>query len=268
MNHQKLSAFKSVRSIVSVSLFSLAVGLLSTACGSSQAALESADAQTAANTQAIATNTAAEPKATVPDAKIAPADADVKNEYDTSEIDFSDACIRNDCEFSVSPRLLSSEQLNTIHGEISPDEAIIRDQSFAITLPYIGAAEFIATESKADRLSLRLRTDRNEYQDIYQPRNPWKLWSVKAVAFEDIHQDGDGPDIIVIAEYVTGIGPDGAQPFPVASISFNRGDDTFQNDEAVNYALSDRNASTVSEVIEIARAEGLVRGLQYREGPP
>lgn len=40
----------------------------------------------------------------------------------------------------------------------------------------------------------------------------WSLWEVDAVMFEDV--DGDGAkELIVIAEYLTGVGPTGAQPF-------------------------------------------------------
>jgi hypothetical protein len=40
----------------------------------------------------------------------------------------------------------------------------------------------------------------------------WSGWEVHAVLFEDV--DGDGAkELIVIAEYVTGIGPEGAIPF-------------------------------------------------------
>ncbi|APR81396.1 Hypothetical protein A7982_06743 [Minicystis rosea] len=40
----------------------------------------------------------------------------------------------------------------------------------------------------------------------------WTLWELHAILFEDA--DGDGAkDLIVIAEYVTGIGPTGAVPF-------------------------------------------------------
>lgn len=51
------------------------------------------------------------------------ADASIESEVDstgteieknTSEIDFLDACIRNDCDVSVSPRPLSIEEVNTI----------------------------------------------------------------------------------------------------------------------------------------------------------
>ncbi|MEL6352304.1 MAG: hypothetical protein AAFR58_11090 [Cyanobacteria bacterium J06627_28] len=182
-----------------------------------------------------------------------------------SEVDPADACIRTVCELSA-PRLLSESELSAIAQEIPSGQTLIEDQSFALTLPVIGRADFIAAQDENNDLLLSLRTDSNEYETLYQSVQ-WQSWDVKAVAFEDIHQDGDGPDIVVIADYVTGIGPTGAQPFSVAHILFNRGDDSFQSDFSVDQILSDREANTVSEVIETAQSEGLVRGLQYREGP-
>ncbi|MEL7072126.1 MAG: hypothetical protein AAGN15_26280 [Cyanobacteria bacterium J06581_3] len=259
---------KKLRACTSASFLWLAIGLLTAACGSSQVAIEPAETPTpSADTQAIAAEPAGDREAVVvPTPEVDPADAYVEdNDYDTSEIDPADACSLNECEFSVSPSPLSSDEINRITDEIRLDEKVLSNQSFAITLPYIGSADFLAIENSNNRLFLRLRTDRNEYQNIYE--SDWTLWDVKAVSFEDIHQDGDGPDIIVIAEYITGIGPEGADPFSVATVFFNRGDDTFQEDAAVNQILSDRKASTINEVIEIAQTEELVRGLQYREGP-
>ena len=248
-----------------VSFLALAAGLLGTACTSSQTALQPTEVQAA---KTIETKDAEHNTFTqeIPiSSEIDPADAYVANEYDTSEIDDSDACDRNPCE-NAPPKPLSPDELNTIGLELGPEETIIRDQSFVLTLPVIGRTDFIATESIEGRLSLHLRGAPNQYEKIYtEPQ--WKLWELKAVAFEDIHQDGDGPDIIVIAEYVTGIGPEGALPFTAPAILFNRGDDTFQNDIAVNSVLSEYNAQTVDDVIAAAKADGLVRGLQYYEGP-
>ncbi|MEO0771279.1 MAG: hypothetical protein AAFY72_17970, partial [Cyanobacteria bacterium J06649_4] len=109
-----------------------------------------------------------------------------------------------------------------------------------------------------------LRVGHNEYASVYQSygQHPGK---VQTLAFENVHQDGSGPDIVVIARYDP---ENGEAPSTTAHILFNRGDDTFQSDIAVDRILSERNITTVGEAIEVVQAEGLVRGLQYREGPP
>ncbi|MEO1622070.1 MAG: hypothetical protein AAFU53_13695 [Cyanobacteria bacterium J06632_3] len=248
-----------------VSFLALAAGLLGTACTSSQTSLQPTEVQAAKTIETKDPEHNTFTQETSTDSEVDPADAYVANDYDVSEIDDSDACDRNPCENAL-PSPLSLDELNTIGLELGPEELIIREQSFALTLPVIGRTDFIATESAEGRLSFHLRSAPNQYEKIYtEPQ--WKLWKLKAVAFEDIHQDGDGPDIIVIAEYVTGIGPEGALPFTAPAILFNRGDDTFQNDIAVNSVLSEYNAQTVEDVIAAAKADGLVRGLQYYEGP-
>lgn len=228
-----------------------------TACGTQSADVQTSDIQadTPSGAQVAAADETEEAISTPEAAPVEP----------SSEVDPADACINNACELSA-PRLLSERELSAIAQEIPLGHTLIEDQSFAVTLPVIGRADFIAAKDENNDLLLSLRTDSNKYETLYQSVQ-WQSWDVKAVAFEDILQDGDGPDIVVIADYVTGVGPTGAQPFSVAHVLFNRGDDSFQSDFVVDQILSDREADTVSEVIETTQAEGLVRGLQYREGP-
>ncbi|WP_152532146.1 hypothetical protein [Leptolyngbya sp. Heron Island J] len=68
------------------------------------------------------------------------------------------------------------------------------------------------------------------------------------MAFEDVNSDGAGPDIIVIAEYMTGIGPTGAQPVPVATVFFNDGYDYFATNSSIDELLSSRGVETIEDV--------------------
>ncbi|KOS03899.1 hypothetical protein AM598_04055 [Paenibacillus polymyxa] len=46
------------------------------------------------------------------------------------------------------------------------------------------------------------------------------------MAFKDVNKDGL-KDVIIIAYYETGSGPDGAKPFPIADIYFQKKNKTF-----------------------------------------
>jgi hypothetical protein len=55
--------------------------------------------------------------------------------------------------------------------------------------------------------------------------------------FTDI--DGDGlADLVAVVEYVTGIGPGGADPFPLAAVYLRRGD-AFEPDESLERRVNE-----------------------------
>jgi len=102
---------------------------------------------------------------------------------------------------------------------------IIENQSFWIEFENWGKVKFISSEILIDgTYKLRFYLT-NESEDIlYQfPEfigNDWPtFYEIRAVSFKDINKDGL-KDIIIIADYLTGIGEQGAIPFPVGSIYF------------------------------------------------
>ena len=149
---------------------------------------------------------------------------------------------------------LNQAELALIESELGPDEEVFEAHSFAITLSEMGDVVFVTSrvyrEGAPDRLALRFRDVDGSYVPLVpNPDTPdWTLWDVNAVAFEDVNTDGAGPDIVVIAEYMTGIGPTGAQPFPIATVFFNDGDDYFATDSYVDELLSSRGVETIADV--------------------
>lgn len=149
---------------------------------------------------------------------------------------------------------LNQAELALIESELGLDEEVFEAHSFAITLPDMGDVAFVTSrvyrEGEPDRLALRFRDVDGSYVPLVpNPDTPdWNLWDVDAVAFEDVNTDGAGPDIVVIAEYMTGIGPTGAQPFPVATVFFNDGDDYFATDSYIDELLSSRGVETIADV--------------------
>lgn len=167
--------------------------------------------------------------------------------------------------------LLSAEQLAVLEEELapedlSPDEEIIEDQSFAIEMPTLGLVWLVASKvnRSPSQLSLRWRLPEGEYIALSPADGPgsgqpesWRFWDLQEIAFEDVNRDGVGPDIITIAEYVTGVGPEGSQPFSIANVYFNQGTDRFLADATVNNLLSEQGAKTISDVNAILQAADL-----------
>lgn len=149
---------------------------------------------------------------------------------------------------------LNQAELALIESELGFSEEVFEAHSFAVTLSNRGDVAFVASKIKRegapDRLALRFRDVDGSYVPLVpNPEIPdWTLWDVDAVAFDDVNADGAGPDIVVIAEYMTGAGPTGAQPFPVATVFFNDGEDYFATDSSVDELLSSRGVETVSDV--------------------
>jgi hypothetical protein len=91
----------------------------------------------------------------------------------------------------------------------------------------------------------------------------WWYDRTVATAFEDI--DGDHrEDILIIADYLTGIGPEGAKPFPVASVYLRRGAG-FKPATALNERLN--NGQHAKQVGTLAGLIPLARALLHRDNP-
>ncbi|WP_231116929.1 hypothetical protein [Paenibacillus jamilae] len=73
---------------------------------------------------------------------------------------------------------------------------------------------------------------------------------IEAVAFRDVNKDGL-KDIIIIAYYETGTGPDGAKPFLIADIYFQKKNKTFTTIPALDETLNDQGHNqTIKDVIQ------------------
>ena len=102
------------------------------------------------------------------------------------------------------------------------------DQSFWVELEDWGKVRFVSNRQRAGGTSkLGFFLADAEGKTIYRfPEFYGNRWSsffdLKAVAFRDADRDGF-KDVLLIADYITGIGPQGAIPFPVGSVYFRRG---------------------------------------------
>ncbi|MCP3806885.1 DUF4163 domain-containing protein [Paenibacillus sp. Lou8.1] len=147
--------------------------------------------------------------------------------------------------------VVNEERLDTDQYEIE------ESQSFQTTLEGFGKVRFVSTQAKKDEIPKNyffLLDDRERviysFPDLYG--NEW--WyadeGVEAVAFKDVNKDGL-KDVIIIAYYETGSGPDGAKPFPIADIYFQKKNKTFTTIPTLDEALNDQGHNqTIKDVIQ------------------
>lgn len=79
----------------------------------------------------------------------------------------------------------------------------------------------------------------------------WTFWELKAVAFGDYNKDGLGPDVLTVAEYITGAGPEAAVPFPVTRVYFRQPSDEFQAGREWNEPFDQQQIDTVDKALQL-----------------
>lgn len=128
---------------------------------------------------------------------------------------------------------------------------IIEDQSFWTTFENWGKVKFLSCEYEdgLSKLLFYLADEKDNilyaFPDFYG--NDWCFYEMKAVSFKDVNKDGLN-DIIVIADYMTGIGNEGAVPFPVCGIYFQKGKKFIavpEVNEEINNAMQNKNIAMV-----------------------
>jgi len=119
---------------------------------------------------------------------------------------------------------------------------VLKDQSFYVEFESFGKVWFITSELSDGALYKLCFYLLDEKGNILYtlPEFYGNQWSTveefKAVAFKDADNDGL-KDVIIIADYITGIGPTGAEPFSVAGVYLQKDKEFISNpdlDEQIN----------------------------------
>lgn len=160
----------------------------------------------------------------------------------------------------VRPTRASTTEINQLR-RLFPQRTLISSQTFRVNLLECGTCLFVPTITLDRRLITHLVKNNQVILTLPQssdliPTN-WRLFQLKAVSFlqlgfSDPNEDG----IILIAEYITGIGREGAKPFPITMVYQRR--DTgrgFRLIEKESRILSDRKVSTIAQAERILRNE-------------
>ncbi|WP_307351151.1 DUF4163 domain-containing protein [Paenibacillus polymyxa] len=155
---------------------------------------------------------------------------------------------------------VEDQSVSTVGGEkLNTDQYEIEEsQSFQTTFEGFGKVRFISTYGYTEgfrQYFFFLLDDQGHilypFPDFYGNRE-WvaRYGGVEAVAFKDLNKDGL-KDVIIIAYYETGSGPDGAKPFPIAGIYFQKKNKTFTTIPALDETLNDKGHNrTIKDVIQ------------------
>lgn len=135
---------------------------------------------------------------------------------------------------------------------------IIKDQSFWIMLKNWGKVKFISGEKLIDgkvRLYCYLIDKRGivlyKFSDFKENDGPM-FYKIRAIAFKDVNND-NLKDIIVIAEYVTGVGETGRIPFPVCKIYIQKEKKFIvldRLDDKINSSLNNQSIEMIMNYIK------------------
>jgi hypothetical protein len=127
---------------------------------------------------------------------------------------------------------------------------IIVEQSFNVKLENWGEVKFISSKINKDGpflLGHFLVNKRNDVLYSFPVFDNWNFEDILAVSFKDVNRDGL-KDIIVIAYYSAGIGPNGTVPFRYCTIYFQK-----DKEFIMSYELNDEISNNISnENITIA----------------
>src|SRR5690606_11720876 len=86
------------------------------------------------------------------------------------------------------------------------------------------------------------------YEFPYFYGNDWPMfYDLKAISFKDVNDDGL-EDILVIAEYISGVGEDGTIPIPVGSIYFQK-DNNFISIPELDDKINDNQKNTTIDIM-------------------
>lgn len=152
----------------------------------------------------------------------------------------------------TGPRLLAAgeqAELNKVLSRFDVDY----QQTFHVALNGFGECVLASTIFKENQVGDLLVVDGGKTYPLPQSADTksWKRDKVKGIWFGKLDKD-DLTDVIAIADYMTGIGPTGAKPFPVVFYYFASGPRTFRLDEELGRKATAKHITSLSAARELA----------------
>lgn len=169
----------------------------------------------------------------------------------------------NTPSISLNNEITSSSTSNTrenIEEMQKKGLEIIENQSFWVELEKWGKVKFISSQfPDGGTFKLKFFLVDNQGNILYSfpefyGSQFWFFYELRAISFKDVNNDGL-KDIIVIADYTSGAGEEGAIPFPVASIYFQKGKGFItlpKLDQQINDA---KKNDSIKSVVEFANGK-------------
>ncbi len=177
-------------------------------------------------------------------------------------------------EYNMEKSVKQQRSADYVEEDAQPDPdlepyTIQREQSFTTTLNGWGEVKFISTLKDEDtndliqaKFFLEVNSDKNvgnkilyEFPEFYGNKGRM-IDRIKAVSFKDLNQDGC-TDIVIIADYITGVNAHGIETLPVAGIYFQKKDKTYTTlpelDKSINQTGHNRTLQNVIQYVSKQR---------------
>ncbi|MEC0235355.1 hypothetical protein P4H71_13580 [Paenibacillus kribbensis] len=177
-------------------------------------------------------------------------------------------------EYNMEKSVKQQRSADYVEEDAHPDPdlepyTIQKEQSFTTTLNGWGKVKFISTlkdEDTNDLIQAKFFLEANsekyaekkilyEFPEFYG-NNGKMIDRIKAVSFKDVNQDGR-TDIVIIADYITGINAHGIETLPVAGIYFQKKDNTYATlpklDKDINQTGHNRTLQNVIQYVSKQR---------------
>lgn len=177
-------------------------------------------------------------------------------------------------EYNMEKSIEQQRSADYVEEDAQPDPdlepyTIQREQSFTTTLNGWGEVKFISTLKDEDtndliqaKFFLEVNSDKNvenkilyEFPEFYGNKGRM-IDRIKAVSFKDLNQDGR-TDIVIIADYITGVNAHGIETLPVAGIYFQKKDKTYTTlpelDKSINQTGHNRTLQNVIQYVSKQR---------------
>lgn len=149
----------------------------------------------------------------------------------------------------AGPRLLVQSEKDELHKILAKFD-VDDKQSFKLDLNGFGSVYFASTIYKENSEPGFLIVQGGKVVYVMpklEDTEGWMRDSVKGVWFGPIDADGDD-DVIVIADYMTGMGKMGAVPFPVVGIFMSSGAKSFKYDATKSKGANDKQLKDIPSV--------------------
>lgn len=177
-------------------------------------------------------------------------------------------------EYNMEKSIEQQRSADYVEEDAQPDPdlepyTIQREQSFTTILNGWGEVKFISTLKDEDtndliqaKFFLEVNSDKNvenkilyEFPEFYG-NNGKMIDRIKAVSFKDLNQDGR-TDIVIIADYITGVNAHGIETLPIAGIYFQKKDKTYTTlpelDKSIDQTGHNRTLQNVIQYVSKQR---------------
>ncbi len=131
-----------------------------------------------------------------------------------------------------------------VYSDSEPAGDPIPSQSFDTEFPDFGPVRFASYYYSGEqfRFNFYLMAGSEvlySFPDFYGNLQGWFADEIVAIGFRDVNGDGR-KDVLIIANYITGMGPGAAIPFPVAGVYLQGlpNSTAFTHDEALNEKMN------------------------------